>query len=173
MAGIGLGFSQEKAIEAILFVANRIPHPTFHSISKVFYFADKLSLERYGRFISGDSYFAMEHGPVPSETYGIMQVAPANGFFGFRVEGYNVFPLRDADMDCLSESDIECLDHSVREHGPKPFRVLKKESHDQAYKRAWASRGSKKSAPMSVERIAEQLSDAASLIDYLKTRHAE
>ncbi len=66
-------FDEDVAIEVILYIANRVPHPTFHLIFKIMYFADKAHLERYGRFICGDSYVAMRNGPVPSVTYDMLK----------------------------------------------------------------------------------------------------
>ena len=39
----------------------------------VLLFADKKHLERYGRFITGDTYSAMENGPVPSFAYDVVK----------------------------------------------------------------------------------------------------
>jgi len=73
-------FKAEKSVEAILYIAQNVKQPTFHSISKMMYFADKVHLEKYGRFICGDNYVAMKHGPVPSGTYDILKVARGDGF---------------------------------------------------------------------------------------------
>jgi len=72
-------FDREKAIEATLFMAKLLPNPTKHSISKMFYLADKLHLQEYGRLICGDRYIAMEYGPVPSAIYDMMKVAAGQG----------------------------------------------------------------------------------------------
>ena len=68
-------FNAEKAIEVILYIAEHIKEPTFHTVSKVLYFADKEHLEKYGRFICGDSYIAMRRGPVPSGVYDLLKLA--------------------------------------------------------------------------------------------------
>ena len=68
-------FDRDKALEAILYIANSLHNPTFHSISKMLYLSDKLHLQDYGRLICGDSYVAMEYGPVPSAIYNMMKVA--------------------------------------------------------------------------------------------------
>jgi ABC-type branched-subunit amino acid transport system ATPase component len=47
-------FDTEKAMEAILYIAKRVKIPTFHTISKIFYFADQIHILKYGRFITGD-----------------------------------------------------------------------------------------------------------------------
>ena len=54
----------QAALAAVLYVAHRLPHSTLHTLSKVLYFADRKHLERYGRFIFGDTYIAMKFGPV-------------------------------------------------------------------------------------------------------------
>ena len=135
-------FDPEKALNAILWIAKHISGPTFHSISKLLYFADRLHLERYGRLISGDSYVAMKHGPVPSGTYDIMKAVRGDGACelaseaekAFGVRGsYDVVPRRDPDADVFSESDIECLNESIKRYGNLSFKELTRLSHDEAW----------------------------------------
>ena len=173
MSDITFEFNRQKAIEAIVYLAERITDPTFHSINKLLYFADKTSLERYGRFISGDDYCAMELGPVPSKTYDLMKQGAHTKEHGFEVKGYHVIPLREPDLDWFSESDIECLDKSIQMYGSVPFWKRKQDSHDQAWQKAWAARGDTSSVPIKVELIAEQLEHAEDLIHYLANRHAD
>ena len=47
-------FDIDKAINVVLYVANRLPRKDFHKIFKVIYFADKAHLSEWGRTISGD-----------------------------------------------------------------------------------------------------------------------
>src|SRR5688572_4207008 len=68
-------FNEKAAVETILYIASRSKEPTYHRIAKLLYFADLLHLERYGRFICGDRYIAMKHGPVPSGVYAMMKAA--------------------------------------------------------------------------------------------------
>jgi uncharacterized phage-associated protein len=134
----------DKAVEAVLFVAARIQKPSFHSISKVLFHADKAHLSRYGRPISGDHYVAMKHGPVPSATYDILKTLrgesafplPERALGALDVQGYSVRALRQADEGVLSKSDIECLTESAREHGAKSFGQRSEESHGPAWQAA-------------------------------------
>lgn len=135
-------FDVDKAIEAILYVAKRIDDPTSHKIAKVFYFADRKHLDRYGRFIAGDTYIAMRYGPVPSGVYDLLKQArgdqPLCNSEHIRnllsVHGaYHVSVMRDADLDYFSDSDIECLDESIKENNPLSFGELTKKSHDEVY----------------------------------------
>lgn len=136
-------FNPRKAIEAIVYIASKTPAPGFHKISKIFYFADKLHLERYGTMFSGDTYIAMDNGPVPSRIYDFMKFAagrsvPAsNAILSIRaalsVEGYTVKAKRKADPDYFSDSEIECLNEVIASHGRKSFGQLTDESHDAAW----------------------------------------
>jgi hypothetical protein len=69
---IRFDFNPEKALEALIFVANERPNISFYYIVKILYYADKDHLNRYGRPILGDRYIAMEHGPVPSVVYDML-----------------------------------------------------------------------------------------------------
>jgi uncharacterized phage-associated protein len=165
-------FDKGKAIAAILYVAPRIDDPTFLRICKLLYFADKTSLEKYGRFIAGDTYFAMEHGPVPAHTYNLMREAAHSEGLGFTTDGgHQVVPLADPDLGELSESDIECLDTIIDLYGRAPVWKLRQDSHDFAYDDAWENRGGKNSARMSIENIVSLLESADELLDFLITQH--
>src|SRR5437899_249948 len=87
-------FDPEKALQAILFVAHRIPEASFHQISKIIYFADKAHLQKYGRLICGDSYVAMKHGPVPSAIYDILKAVRGDGFCEYVEQAQNAFEVR-------------------------------------------------------------------------------
>lgn len=140
-------FNLGKVLEAILFVASKVPEPTLHKISKMFYFADKLHLERYGCVLSEDTYHAMEYGPVPSHIYNIMKYAggaenvpPVDKSPKIRDamrllrDHRTVEVRREPDVDILSESEIECLVDAITTHGKKSFGRLSDETHDSAWK---------------------------------------
>jgi uncharacterized phage-associated protein len=170
-AKISFKYNRQKTVEAILYLAQRIPDPSLLSISKLLYFADKTSLERYGRFITGDMYYAMENGPVPTQTYTLMKNAAQSKAGDFTLEGYAITPLREADQDEFSESDIECLELMLDLYGRVPNWKRIQDSHDGAWQQAWENRGSSASSPMSVESIIELLEDPAELLEFLTSRH--
>ena len=69
MGNIVFKFNQTKAIEAIVYLAQRVSEADIYGICKLLYLVDKTSLEKYGRFIYGESYVAMKEGATPSKTY--------------------------------------------------------------------------------------------------------
>jgi uncharacterized phage-associated protein len=167
-------FEVGKAIEAILFVATKLANPTFHSVSKVFYFADKKHLERYGRLICGDSYVAMKHGPVPSQTYDIMRVPVGRGWVNpdqaeliqsaFDVSSRcRIEAKRQPELRQLSESEIECLAESVAEYGSKSFGELTRLSHDAAWHSA------DENELISIDEFAKTLPNSEALIVHLRS----
>ena len=135
-------FDSEKAVEAILYIATRVKEPTFHTISKILYFADQQHVVKYGRFITGDSYVAMKHGPVPSGVYDILKYVRGDQTLCHAEHAktlltihnsYYVSVQRDADFEEFSDSDIECLDNSISENGDLSFQELTSKSHDLIY----------------------------------------
>ena len=127
--------NREKIRETILYIASRVSNPTLHTIFKIMYFADKQHLGDYGRFITGDTYIAMEYGPVPSLAYDMTKDAREFSLsYGIEVRGYHIIAQRDANIGLLSESDTECLDIAIERYGNKTFGELTDESHDAAWR---------------------------------------
>jgi len=168
--GIRHRFDPEKAIEVLLYIARRCPN-TYKAL-KVLYFADRGHLARYGRLICGDSYVAMRLGPVPSGAYDLIKDArgdryPVTGVKAseaFAVGGNNqIVPKREARLDLLSESDVECLDAAIQEYGRLSFGELKRRSHEEeAFKEADVNDF------MSLEAIARGLPNGELLLSYLQ-----
>ena len=136
-------FDDEKALESLLYIANRCKIKDIYHILKIQFFADCKHLERNGRFITGDYYIAMKNGPVAGNAYHFLKVARGemSTFVNipesmickikqaFTVNGYNVQPLRNADTDYLSVSDMKCLDESISENSELSFKELNDKSH--------------------------------------------
>jgi uncharacterized phage-associated protein len=166
-------FDRDKAIEATLFIASLSVNPTKHSISKMFYLADKLHLQEYGRLICGDRYIAMEYGPVPSAIYDMMKVSEGQAridpdiddfiLAAFSVtNGRCVVPKRTAETAFLSESEIECIQATLLKYGDKTFGELTDITHDEAWKIT------EDNQPISLLNIAKTLPNAAELIAYFE-----
>ena len=112
-------------------------------ISKMVYFGDRKHLFDYGKPITGDSFFAMDNGPVPTKTYDILKVASGeeNNFVasdiqkmafdvvGCQPDGDMYFPKRDPNLDYLSPSAVECLDWAFDHVYGKPFEAISNETH--------------------------------------------
>lgn len=149
MAVPAIQFQPKHALELILYVTKRLSRPSFHSISKILYFADRDHLSRYGSLMTGDTYYAMRHGPVPTAIYNLLKAAdgrresqiPADWYQlvegVLAVEGgHRVRALREPNLDLLSAAQRACLDSSIRANGRLSFDRLAKKSHDAAWKSA-------------------------------------
>ena len=166
-------FDPEKAVEIILYIANRAQIPDIYQVLKVIYFADIKHLHEYGRFMNGDRYIAMEKGPVPSGAYDIVKNVRGDGIYdcdhakaSFQIGGdnkYKILPFRDADLDIFSKSEIKFLDESIDKYGGMTFGQLKKISHDNAYNTADIN------DDISVEEIAKMRENNELLLDYLSS----
>lgn len=139
--------NRAKAIEVLVWLAERRPGLTPGQIAKILFFADKAHLQRYARPVLGDRYVAMEHGPVPSFVYDALKVD--KGFLdpdlaeavnaAVRLDGSSSRPSiqaqRAANEDLLSPTDRECLGEALSRFGSMPFSELRRLSHGD---RAWA-----------------------------------
>lgn len=82
-----------KAIEVIHYVHSLPKHNAFHDI---LLYADRLHLKRYGRQIYDEEYAA-------TWDWGIFAITAQ------RLTRYSSWAYREANLNLLSESDIECL----------------------------------------------------------------
>ena len=117
-------FDPEKALEVILYISENTPQNTLFYISKILYYADRLRLSKYGRFICGDHYIAMKSGVRTiltdvrdDSSLPLVDTAKET----FQVVGYNVQPLRKCDTSLLSNSDLKCTNEAIKEYGSLPF----------------------------------------------------
>lgn len=163
-------FDERVAVETILYILSKTKDPTFHHISKLLYFADLCHLKRYGRFICGDRYIAMQNGPVPSGVYDMLKDQRDSLEYlrfpiaeqAFRLVGnYTVKALRQPDLDWLSESEIECLDEAIAKYDHLGFEALTQLSHQGA----WESADLNDS--IRLEAIVEQIGNPPGLLEYL------
>lgn len=168
MANITFQFDRTKAIEVLLYLAQKVSVPNVYGICKMLYLADKASLEKYGRFLFGDSYVAMKEGGTPSNVYDLLKRLRREPTTELKVDGNLVIALRQADLDHLSESDIECLNQTIDKYGkPANWSDRKRACHDDAWQMAWNRRGISGSTPITVESIAELFDDSEDLLNYL------
>ncbi len=134
-----------KAVEVILWLANRLQGIDVYHVVKAAYFADKMHVKAYGRPVIGDEYRAAPFGPLPQVVYGLLRFEPievlaasANGRLPFRVtDSYAVIPEREANLRQLSPSDLKALEHGLAMVQDKSFDELYQLTHaDPAYLRA-------------------------------------
>ena len=165
-------FQYETALNALLFALSRLGGKSdMHKLCKILYFADQRHLSLYGRSITGDTYIAMQYGPVPSNVDDILKAVRGDSYFSdcadefrrsFRFENkYIIKPLRDADMDYLSESDTECLDHAISLCRDKSFDELVSMSHDLAWNNTNLNRA------ISVKDIIREAGDDEEYAEYI------
>jgi uncharacterized phage-associated protein len=139
-------FNESKAVEALVFIAQRWPGITPFYLSKVLFFSDRDHLRQYGRPVIGDSYIAMDNGPVPSRIYDI--VKGNLDFFGdpaaikaaLRIDRASQYPKvfadREPDTTQFSETDIAALSTAIDFCRGKSFGYLSNLTHNEV---AWAS----------------------------------
>lgn len=120
-------FDAEKAVEVLLYIAGRCPD--IYNVLKILYYADRTHLQRYGRTICGGSYDAMKFGAVPREAYTLIRHVRGDNAYcshvdaseAFQADLRRIYPQRAANLDYLSESDIEVLDPIIEQYKDLTF----------------------------------------------------
>jgi uncharacterized phage-associated protein len=131
-------------MQVLLYVLGKLDEKerSFHKVFKILWFADIAHIKKYGRSITGDAYIKMELGPVPSFLYDVFKgvkngIPPFNKYSqNILVQGHGVKPLKEADLDYLSVSDIEELDNSIRENSILTMGQLIDKSHGIAWEKS-------------------------------------
>jgi uncharacterized phage-associated protein len=140
---ISVTFNKDKTLQSILYLTNRLQRRDFHKVFKLLYFSDRKHLYDWGCPITGDTYIAMEAGPVPSRAYDMLKAVRGDSYFKdqeglsdfFSVEGWMyIVPKREVDLDKLSASDVECLDWALKTYGSLSYDEIKEKSHDVAWR---------------------------------------
>ena len=164
-------FNEKKALNAVLLITSKLKRKDFHKIFKILYFADRNHLSEYGRTITGDTYIAMNDGPVPSNIYDIFKSVRGDGYFKdqgnfaklFTIVHWDVVhPMQEPNMKALSKTDIEFIEQSLNEYGEMSWNEIRDKSHDYAW------RNTAKNAPISLENIVFETGSEDSFVEYLK-----
>lgn len=146
----------DKIVELLLYLAHKRPGADKYQAVKFFYLADRTHLNRHGRPITQESYFALPYGPVASKAMDLLEqdrwtmkeagiealpfaVAEENR----KGKPVTVIgkPLREVNFELFSKSDLKVFDEVIAEYGNCTFEQLFEVTHDHnAYKKAWARR---------------------------------
>jgi|SRR6267378_4696052 len=141
-------FDREKTIAAIGYLAAKgLPELDKYRVCKLLFLADKVHLVKYARPITGDTYYAVQYGPIPTNILTLLTAFENNEtqleVVGIEMRGVRPnYKLKNpVDTSVLSKSDITVLDKVVDQYGLKSFGELKDLTHDMpAYTKAWNTR---------------------------------
>lgn len=144
-----------------------------HKLCKILYFADQKHLSQYGRSITGDTYIAMQYGPVPSNVDDILKALRGDSFFSgseaiaplkesMTFENrYIIRAMKKPDMAELSSSDAKCLDDAIAKCKDKSFDELTQLSHGLA----WSN--TRQDKAISVKDILREAGDEEAYVEYI------
>ncbi len=161
-----------RILEAFAYIVDKAPEnkKNMYNILKVFYLADKIHMENYGRFIFNDRYIAMPKGPVPSLAYDLMKDLKTNGKSFQNVESpvtfiekFKLCKLRDANIDYFSRTDLECIDKVIE---LSKYEDLGDLSHDIAWQKTVQNK------TMDMTAIISTLKDSDALIELYQNRYS-
>jgi uncharacterized phage-associated protein len=171
----------DKIVELLLYLAHKRPGADKYQAVKFFYLADREHLNRYGRPITFEKYYAMSYGPVGSTVLdllnGNLALAKESGIDGlpFKTEtgkarnGRDTTfirqPLRHVNYDLFSKSDIEVFDEIIERYGDASFEDLFNATHKHfAWLNAWNTRKQGERAEMFYDEMIEDEKRRAELV---------
>ena len=163
-------FNEIKSINTVLYIVERLKRKDFHKIFKILYFSDRDHLNVYGRTITGDTYIAMPDGPVPSNLYDIFKTVRGDGYYKdtgrfrhyFIVSDWDLVKLNvKADLTELSNTDLICIDRSLKQYGDLSWDEVREKSHDYAWRNTIQNR------PIDFANMIREVGGDNDYIDYL------
>lgn len=146
----------DKIVELLLYLTHVRPGADKYQVVKFFYLADREHLNRYGRPITQEAYFALPYGPVASKAMDLVEQDRRTmneagiDLLPFELgeeerQGRSVTvlkkPLREANLEMFSKSDLKVFDEVIQKFGDCSFNDLYQLTHTHsAYKKAWGRR---------------------------------
>lgn len=143
-------FDKRKLTEIVLYILNKTKGLDYYHVFKVIYFADIAHLAKYGFRMTNDEFCALPDGPVPSILYDCIKddihsdkeltvMIESSVAKGNDDAYYMLTARREADMDYLSDTDVEEIDKSIKENAYLPYGELRAKSHGEEWNRAFYS----------------------------------
>lgn len=125
-------------LESFYYLSKKLKSPIDKLAAvKLLFFADRYHLRKYGRLISDDTYYALPHGPVASNSLNIINEVISGENAGvdkqyIKTASATSFIAVDSEyeIEYLSDSDMEALDFVITEFGDKPAWDLRNLTHE-------------------------------------------
>ena len=169
---VAFEFDPQRALAAIAYIASKkLPRFDKYKVCKLVFLADRQHLIRNGRPITGDTYYALDWGPVPSTTLNALnnnhplsdelrkilkKERAQKGKKRPRNPRYQLRSNQKLWLEYLSKSDLEILDDVIANYGDKTFDELYQITHAlPAYYRAWRRREGENRSLMRFEEFFE------------------
>ena len=127
-------------IEALCYILKKLKKADKIKLIKLIYLADKYHLIRYGRTITNDDYYAMEHGPVGTTVKDVLSFdtfnIPSKTFKYLSTlivkvdeNHFRVNPDAKITFNMLSDTDKEALDFIIEKFGSMNSWQLRDYTH--------------------------------------------
>lgn len=117
------GFNFKKSVQALVFFANQ-SGGLLNKMKgiKLVWLADRYHLRQYGRTITGDVYFALPYGPIPSTTRDLLEQTTFSDIereyaqqYIEPLEDYDFKVVREISTKVFSETDLNVL-YLIQKH---------------------------------------------------------
>lgn len=166
----------KKLIQALAFLAAKSTDHMLSSMKayKLLWLADRCHLRKFGRTITGDSYFALPKGMVPTDAKHLLDgevtvMHTPSGYFDRWIKknnGHTYSLIEAPDMEEFSESDIEVLQKVVDSYGDMSAKELSELSHKypewKKYEDMLSDKSAKNSFPIDMDLMFEDSAEDCS-----------
>lgn len=129
----------KRIIQALAYIAYQQPGHKVNSMKayKLLWLADRYHLRQFGRTITGDVFFALPHGVVPSDAKNVVEHQithiPTDEEYRDkyikRLGKYSYQAITEPDIMVFSDSDQEALDKILQAYGTLDQYKLEELSH--------------------------------------------
>ena len=129
----------KKIIQALTYIAYQQPEHKVNSMKayKLLWLADRYHLRQFGRTITGDTFFALPHGVVPSDAKNVVEhqgthIPNDEGYrdkYIKRIGKYWYQAITEPDVMEFSDSDQDALDKILQTYGSLDQYQLETLSH--------------------------------------------
>ena len=182
-----LNFGEKKASsdarlgELILYIADKCAADRCYGaikLNKILFFADFTAFAQHSKSITGAEYMGLPQGPVPRHLVAVREQLLEEGSITIRRQAFKtktqerIIPLRDAQLDLFSSSEISLVDSVIAQYWGKSAKTMSELSHT----RIWRLAGTEKGAiPYQAVFISEDGADAHDAIRLrrLRAKHGQ
>ena len=117
----------QKIIQTLVYLASKQPDKRMNKMKayKLMWLVDRYHLRQYGRTVTGDVYYALPHGVVPTDAKHLLEdkltrLSSNKDMLDayIRVDSDYVYSaIAEPDMDVFSQSDVEAMDKVLEAFG--------------------------------------------------------